>query len=72
MKILLEILWKKKEKINSEDGKLLYYINNNHEFEFKGMFKELEESIYNSYLSFFNQKSIIMLVFEIIGLLSYL
>ena len=58
--------------INCAYVKLLYYLNINYEFVYKDMFKEIEDSIYNSYLLFLKQKDAIILVFEIIGLLSYI
>ena len=61
-----------KEKINCVFVKLLYYICANHEFVYKDLFKEIEDTIYNSYKTFVNINLKILLSLELIGLFLYI
>ena len=61
-----------KEKVNCAFVKLLYYLCSNHEFVYKGIYKDIESSIFNSYIKFVNKQSNIIILSEIIGLLLYI
>ena len=63
---------KVKEKVNCAFVKLLYYLCSNHEFVYKGIYKDIESSIFNSYIIFVNKQSNIIILSEIIGLLLYI
>ena len=56
------------EKINCEYVKILYYLCTNYVFSYKKIFKEIENSIYNTYKLFVSKNMTKSLVLEIIGL----
>ena len=61
-----------KKKVNGVYIKLLYYICANHEFVYKDLFKELENSIYDSYKIYVNKKTTNIIAAEIVGILLYI
>ena len=59
------------EKINCEYVKILYYLCTNYDFSYKYIFKEIENSIYNTFKLYVVQIMIRSLVLEIVGLILY-
>ena len=62
---------KEKEKINSQFINILYYLCENYEFVYKDLYKEIEDSIYNSYMEFYDSKIKLSTSLEIIEILFY-
>jgi hypothetical protein len=61
-----------KEKVYGSFIKILYYLCNNYEFVYKGIFIEIEESIYNSYRYYAFKNMIYVFIMETCGLIFYL
>ena len=63
---------KTKEKINCRFIKILYYLSYNYIYTYQDLYKEIEESIYNSYKLYNDKQNIIQISFEIMALLLYI
>ena len=61
-----------KEKVNYVFVKLLYYICVNHEFVYKEIFKEIEDSIHEAYENYVDEKTRSILISEIFGIILYI
>ena len=59
----------RKEKVNTNFIKLLYYLCANYEFVYKDLFYELETDIYNNYIKYDSSTNIICNFLEIFGII---
>ena len=60
-----------KEKINTIYIRLLYYICNNYQFEYRRLYQIFQDDVYNDYESYAEKEMMIYLVLDILGLIFY-